>query len=200
MERITPHASQNVLKCCQCGKTYIDHRLSCDDCPQALLRMVYANKHFLTTEDPGIFRFRNWLPAEGSDHTLIGPCVFQSENYARELKLKRLFIAFNGYWPEGGAFNVTGTFKDHEAAPTLTYFRENGITELVLASAGNTARAFAYACSEKGFDCLIIVPERMVHRLWLPRPPAAWMTASATPLQPADSTNAPPARGMSRII
>ncbi len=42
MERITPHASQSVLKCCQCGKTYTDHRLSCDDCPQALLRTVYA--------------------------------------------------------------------------------------------------------------------------------------------------------------
>jgi cysteate synthase len=95
-----------------------------------------------------------------------------TERYARRLGLKRLLIAFNGYWPERGACNLTGTFKDLEAAPSIAYLREQGLGGLVLASAGNTARAFAYAGSEAGFPCLIVVAERMAHRLWLPRTPA----------------------------
>ncbi len=165
----TPHS---LLKCCGCGRTYSDHRLFCDDCSGALLRTEYAEKRFLPTEDPGIFRFRNWLPVREFYDTRVGPCVFQSENYARGLGLKRLFLAFNGYWPEKGAFNITGSFKDHEAAPTVVYFPEKGVTEMVLSSVGNTARAFAYACSERGFPCCIVVPEDMLHRLWLPREPA----------------------------
>ncbi|MFQ6672073.1 MAG: cysteate synthase [Candidatus Tectimicrobiota bacterium] len=172
MDRSQTNPPHSVLRCCQCGRTYTDHRLACDECPHALLRTEYAAKRFLPTDDPGIFRFRHWLPAEGVFDTQIGPCVFQSEHYARNLKLKRLFLAFNGYWPEKGAFNITGSFKDHEAAPTIVYFREKGVAEMVISSVGNTARAFAQTCSETDFPCCIIVPERMFNRLWLPRAPA----------------------------
>jgi cysteate synthase len=39
---------------------------------------------------------------------------------------------------------------------------------MVVASAGNTGRAFARACSDATFPCLIVIPERMLERLWLP--------------------------------
>jgi len=161
-----------LLRCCQCGRTYIDHRLACETCPDALLRSEYPDQRFLPTDDAGIFRFRCWLPAARTLPTPVGPCVLESKDYGRRVGLKHLYLAFNGYWPERGARNLTGTFKDHEATPTLAYFREKGCPEMILSSVGNTARAFAYACSEQQFPCCIVIPEKMLHRLWLPRPAA----------------------------
>jgi len=159
------------LTCCKCGRAYSEHRLACEDCPDALLRAQYASR-FSPTDDVGVFRFRCWLPADGFYPTPIGPSVFPSRGFGPSLGLKRLFIAFNGYWPERGAFNITGSFKDHEAPPTLVYFREQNHNEMVLSSVGNTARAFAHACSENEFPLCIVVPESMLHRLWLTREPS----------------------------
>jgi cysteate synthase len=39
---------------------------------------------------------------------------------------------------------------------------------MVLASAGNTARAFAYLSTLTGFPLIIVVPERNADRLWIP--------------------------------
>ncbi len=115
-------------------------------------------------------RFRRWLPGRHAFETRAGALMVRSEGYARTLGLTRLTIAYNGYCPERGAHNPTGTFKDLEAAPTLAYLREHATDHLVLASAGNTARAFAYASSEQAFPCCLVVAESMLHRLWLPRP------------------------------
>jgi cysteate synthase len=147
----------------------MDRRLACDTCGNALLRTVYAETRFEPSSDAGIFRFKSWLPGDESFFTTVGPTIVASERYAARLGLKRLFIAYNGYCPERGAFNVTASFKDLEAGPTIAYLRGHGVRGIVLASAGNTARAFAYAASEANFPCLIVVPERMAHRLWLPR-------------------------------
>ncbi len=163
----------SVLKCLKCGREYNDHRLFCDDCKDALLRTEYAVKEFRTGKEKNIFRFKTWLPASEGHDTRIGPCVFPSEGFGRALGLKKLHIAFSGYWPERGALNITGTFKDHEAAPTMEYFREKGIHDIVLSSVGNTARAFGYACSKLNMNCCIIVPDKMLERLWLPCKPSA---------------------------
>lgn len=166
-----------VLRCCRCGQAYTDHRLACDHCPDALLRSDYADKRFRPTGDDGIFRFRCWLPSERSVPTQIGPRVLEAGEFGRRLGLKHLYLAFNGYWPERGACNITGTFKDHEAAPTLTYFRDHGCEEMILSSVGNTARAFAQACTEDNFPCCIVIPGKMLHRLWLPRPAGSCVRA-----------------------
>ena len=62
--------------------------------------------------------------------------------------LKELFITFNGYWPEREADMRTCSFKELEALPTMQRLREKGSEDnLVVASAGNTGRAFAYVAS-----------------------------------------------------
>ncbi len=167
-----PHC---VLRCLECGRQYTDHRLSCDSCPNALLRTEYQQKRFQPTEDEGIFRYRCWLPASNWHATQVGPCVFASSHFGPRIGLRRLLVAFNGYWPEKGAFNITGTFKDHEASPTLAYFREKGCGDMILSSVGNTARAFAHACSVVAFPCCVVIPEQMLHRLWLPCPQSPWV-------------------------
>jgi cysteate synthase len=169
--------THSELVCCQCGQRYRDRRLTCGRCPEALLRTVYRSRLLAPGEGPGIFRFACWLPGTSALPTVAGPMVTRAEAYGRRLGLRDLSIAFGGYWPERGAFNPTGSFKDLEAVPTVAYLRDHGVEAIVLASAGNTARAFAHACCEHALGCYLVVPEAMFHRLWLPIEQAPWVKA-----------------------
>lgn len=160
-----------ALKCTCCGRVYHDRRLACDVCPDALLRADYRDERLSVGTSPGLFRFQCWLPGAGRIETDAGPVVFQSRGYGAHLGLRHLWIAYNGYWPERGARNITGTFKDLEAAPTIAHLQENRMRGIVVASAGNTARAFACASIQAGFRCVIVLPERMLHRMWSPVEP-----------------------------
>jgi cysteate synthase len=47
-------------------------------------------------------------------------------------------------------------------------FLESGKRSIILASAGNTARAFAFAATQVDIESFIIVPELSLERMWLP--------------------------------
>jgi len=126
---------------------------------------------FQPTDRTNLFAFQDWLPPIGSSDLPIGTRIIRSDRFARELGLRNLSIAFSGYAPEIGAGNPTGSFKDFEATPTVLYYREHKIESLVLASAGNTARAFAYASVQNEFPVIIVIPEGAVERLWIPCKP-----------------------------
>ncbi len=154
------------LVCTACGEAVAESR--CPRCPEALLRTEYRAAAFAPTEREGIFRFLDWLPSSDGIETPIGPVVYRSERLADRLDLPDLYIGFNGYAPEVGARNMTGSFKDFEALPTLLHFRDQRKWSIVLASAGNTARAFAYAGAILDFPIYIVVPEAMLQKLWIP--------------------------------
>ena len=156
-----------ALRCTDCGRVYTGPRLHCDIC-DGLLRTDYTNKAFEPNDRNDLFAFLDWLPPKEPMVTPIGPTVYRSERLAERLGMNRLAIAFNGYAPEIGAENPTGSFKDFEALPTLLYLRENGIDSVVLASAGNTARAFAHAATVLEFRVVLVAPEEALHRLWSP--------------------------------
>ena len=156
-----------VHRCVGCGRTYEDRRLHCEDC-DALLRAQYATTAFQPRDGDRLFAFLDWLPPETGVETRVGPCVYRSEALAERLGLRDLSVAFNGYAPQIGAENPTGSFKDFEALPTLLYLREQGVDSVVLASAGNTARAFAYAATVLDMRVVLVAPQRALERLWLP--------------------------------
>jgi cysteate synthase len=158
------------LKCVGCEAIYTPPRLHCDRC-DSLLRSQYALAAFEPKDRSNLFAFQDWLPPVSSSDVPIGATVYSSEGLATKLGLSNLAIAFSGYAPEVGARNPTGSFKDFEATPTMLYYREHGIESLVLASAGNTARAFAYAAIRLDFPVVIVVPERALERLWIPCEP-----------------------------
>jgi cysteate synthase len=160
-----------TLRCTGCGATYDPPTLRCDRC-DGLLRSDYATRAFEPGNEGTLFDFHDWLPSTEAIDTPIGPAVYRSERLAERLGLRDLAIAFNGYAPEIGATNPTGSFKDFEALPTVLYCREHGVDALILASAGNTARAFAYAATALDFPVVLVVPERALERLWLPTPPS----------------------------
>ncbi len=143
-------------------------------CPHdnSLLRADYQVKQIKPKSLPGIWRFLDWLPVQGIiAKAQGGPVTYRSYGLARELGLENLYISFNGYWPERGAKMPTCSFKDLEAAPTMQMLQERGDRScLVVASAGNTARAFAHVALLTGQPLLLFVPEKALYRMWTTLP------------------------------
>lgn len=154
------------LVCPGCNAVMADnYTLSCP-C-DSLIRTKYYAKRLTIRDLPGMWKFYDWLPAEGHTDTGGATVTYRSEGLARELGID-LHVAFNGYWPEIGADMKTCSFKELEAPPTIVRAREHGGRAMVLASAGNTARAFAYLSTLTGFPLVVVVPERNADRLWIP--------------------------------
>ncbi|MFD4263603.1 cysteate synthase [Streptomyces sp. NPDC058534] len=160
-----------VLVCSLCGDRRPDDGLILDcprDHPPALLRTEYANRRFTPDEEyDGLFRYREWLPVVRAPRSTGRGVVYRSRGLAGALGLRRLWIAFNGYWPERGASLETGTFKEFEALTVLGRLpgREHVLT---VASSGNTAAAFAWVCSRQRVPCLIVVSGKGLGRLRFP--------------------------------
>jgi cysteate synthase len=158
--------SHYSIKCRKCGKVLENSYCAfCEHCKDALLVTEYHDPRFAEGGAGGVWRF-NWLPVHEPSSTQPGPVVYHSRGLAGQLGLENLFIAFNGYWPEKGALLETCTFKEFEAAVVLRNARENGIEGLIVASAGNTARAFAHLSAVTGFPAVIVVPTMCLQEMW----------------------------------
>jgi len=164
-----PENPKYNLVCTGCGTAYFDDRLNCET-DNALLRANYRSKRLDLKNVPGMGRFHDWLPVNDLITTDSGPVTYKSTELAAELGLKNLYISFNGYWPERRAFIKTCSFKELEAFPTLAKAKNSG-KSLVLASAGNTARAFAHVSAMTGVKVYIVVPGSGISRMWLPEEP-----------------------------
>jgi cysteate synthase len=62
----------------------------------------------------------------------------------------------------------TCTFKELEGAVTLQYAREHGVDNLVVASAGNTAKAFAATAINERISVVLVIPEKCLCGVYLP--------------------------------
>ncbi len=136
-----------------------------------LIRAIYEHKNLkVLDKDLGIYRFANWLPVHRSLQGSCAPVTYKSEGLAKALGLSNLYITFSGYWPEKGAQFKTCSFKETEAYSVCGRLdlKENRV--LVVASAGNTARAFAKVCSDNNIPLLISVPEDNLDALWFDTP------------------------------
>ncbi|MDQ1261179.1 MAG: cysteate synthase [Euryarchaeota archaeon] len=162
------------LRCVSDRSVQPAYSLSCPH-DSSLLRADYQARQIEPKSLPGIWRFLDWLPVQGIIAQAEGaPVTYKSRGLAKELGLENLYISFNGYWPERGAKMPTCSFKDLEAAPTMQRLLERGDNPtLVVASAGNTARAFAHASSLTGQPLLLFVPERALDRMWTATPASA---------------------------
>lgn len=161
---------KHILRCTLCGKEYAPDpfRLSCDEEHEpSLLRAVYSKKNLEVKETlPGVFRFIDWLPVERYLDVEGKPITYQSKSLAHHLGLDQLFISFNGYWPERNAHLFTCSFKELEAFSILARVPENNPNTLVVASAGNTGRAFANLCSKLQVPFCLVIPEQNLPAIW----------------------------------
>ena len=136
-----------------------------------LVRAVYDNKRFVVGDvSEGIFRFAGWLPVRRFLHGSAPPVTYKSIGLAGHLGLTNLYITFSGYWPEKGAMMRTCSFKETEAYAVCGRMDDGDRGVLVVASAGNTARAFARVCSDNGIPLLLSVPFDNLNALWFDEP------------------------------
>lgn len=136
-----------------------------------LVRAVYEKKQIdIKDSSYGIYRFSDWLPVCRMANGSAAPVTYKSEGLAKYLGLNNLYITFSGYWPEKGALMRTCSFKETEAYSVVGRMKAGRDGVLVVASAGNTARAFAGVCSENNIPLLLCVPEDNLDALWLDAP------------------------------
>lgn len=136
-----------------------------------LIRAVYAEKQFNKLKDElGIYKFANWLPVKQMLKGSFAPLSYKSKGLGKKLGLKNLYITFSGYWPEKGIEMSTCSFKETEAFSVCGRKNDHNGKVLVVASAGNTARAFARVCSDNNIPLLLCVPEDNLNALWFDRP------------------------------
>ena len=162
-----------VLQSVATGHTFEDSGWMLD--PQgenapSLVRAIYKEKQLNVKDDSfGIYKFADWLPI---GRTLAGssaPITYKSEQLAKELNLSNLYVTFTAWWPERGAYNRTCSFKETEAYSVCGRLTDSSKT-LVVASAGNTARAFAKVCSDNHISLILCVPEDNLDALWFDAP------------------------------
>ena len=134
--------------------------LSCPGGHDSLLRTEYCRRRLHLAPYTGIFRYLCWLPVTRPLLPSGGSVTFAATGLARELGLSRLHISFSGYWPEHGADLSTGSFKELEALATMQRLTELGGQIPVIASAGNTGRAFAGISAQYKKPVVVVVPRR----------------------------------------
>lgn len=170
-DRPAPTTGSYVLRCPVCGEVHEDwYTLRCPAGHPGLLRTEYPTRRLPPGTAPGIFRFLQWLPVQRPLPTDAGPVSYRATALGRALDLDDLTIVFTGFWPERGAEARTCSFKELEAWPTAARFFERaapaGGRAILVASAGNTARAFAEVSARTGLPVVIVVPVRALPRLW----------------------------------
>ena len=142
------------------------------DCKKpSLIRAEYEEKQYTPREDlEGLYRYAGWLPVRRTLKGSCAPVTYKSTALASELGLENLYITFSGWWPKMGARMSTGSFKETEAYSVCGRLSADNKRTLVVASAGNTARAFAKVCSENNIPLLISIPEDNINALWFTEP------------------------------
>lgn len=158
------------------GRVFSDEGWTLDDkqCDKpSMVRPLYENKQLNVKEDKdlGLYRYADWLPIKRMLQNPSEPITYKSEGLAKRLGLNNLYITFNGWWPERGIKMTTCSFKEMEAFSVCARLGDELKDKvLVVASAGNTARAFAKVCSDNGIKLLLCVPQDNINALWFDKP------------------------------
>lgn len=172
MENFKP--TKYTLTCVATGREFDDTGWILDDAeckPPSLVRANYEKKQIEVKPDSyGFYKFCDWLPVRRTLDGSSAPVTYKSEALAKHLGLTNLWITLNGYCPRKGVKMTTCSFKETEAYSVCARIDENEDRVLVVASAGNTARAFAKVCSDNNIKLLLAVPADNLDALWFMQP------------------------------
>ena len=163
-----------LLKSIKSGKIFNDRGWTLeapDEEIPTLIQAVYNKKQIdVKNNSFGIYKFDDWLPICKRLNGSSAPVTYKSKGLAKKLGLSNLFITFSGYWPEKEALMKTCSFKETEAYSVCARMNNHQEKVLVVASAGNTARAFGRVCSDNNIPLLLCVPEDNINELWFDEP------------------------------
>ena len=163
-----------VLETVATGRRFEDAgwTLADPECKEpSLVRAIYEKKQIEFGPDAwGIYQFADWMPVKRMLKGSAATVTYKSGKLGAKLGLPNLYVAFSGWWPEKGAGMTTCSFKETEAYSVCARIPDGEKRVLVVASAGNTARAFAKVCSENNIPLLLSVPEENIGALWFEKP------------------------------
>lgn len=165
--------TEYTLICVANGEEFNDKgwTLDCPTCVKpSLIRTQYTKRRLTLYNDNSLYKYRDWLPVRRLLHCEATHVTYKSKGLAEKLGLENLYITFNGYFPERGATMTTCSFKECEAYAVCARIDNSENRVLVVASAGNTARAFAKVCSENNIKLLLVVPADNLDALWFSAP------------------------------
>lgn len=141
--------NRSVTGCPNCGETMLEARYDLDQINVTnWLEVIKRRKHDL-------WRFREVLPIYNSANIVSmgegGTPLLKSEALAASLGLKHLYIKDERQGP-------TGSFKDRQAAVAISALKEMGVNEVVVASTGNVAIAYAAYAARAGIKVWAFFP------------------------------------------
>lgn len=172
MENFKP--TKYTLKCVATSREFADEGWILDDAEcksPSLVRADYQTKQIeVKSDDYGMYKYCDWLPIKRMLKGSSAPVTYRSEALAKHLGLSNLWITISGYCPERGVRMTTCSFKETEAYSVCARVEEGEERVLVVASAGNTARAFAKVCSDNNIKLLLAVPHDNLSALWFTEP------------------------------
>ncbi len=172
MENFTP--TQYELECVATSRRFPDSGWMLEDkmCGSpSLVRTIYSKTQLEPKSDSlGLYKFSDWLPVHRMLSGSAAPVTYKSEKLAAHLGLENLYITFSGWNPKHGARMTTCSFKETEAYSVCGRIPSDESRILVVASAGNTARAFAKVCSDNRIPLLLSVPADNLDALWFDGP------------------------------
>ena len=158
------------------GRVFEDQGWTLDD-PEgktpSLVRAIFEKKQLEVSDDErlGLYKFADWMPIKRTLEHPSCPITYKSKQLAKQLGLNNLYITFSGWWPAKGAKMSTCSFKETEAYSVCARLDASQKDQvLVVASAGNTARAFAKVCSDNNIPLLLCVPQDNIKALWFDKP------------------------------
>ena len=172
MENFKP--TKYKLSCIATGRDFEDAGWTLDDCEckcPSLVRAKYEKQQLeLKPDSFGLYKFADWLPIQRTLEGSSAPVTYRSEALAKHLGLSNLWITLNGYCPKRGVKMRTCSFKETEAYTVCGRIDSSDERVMVVASAGNTARAFAQVCSDNNIKLLLVVPTDNLAALWFTEP------------------------------
>ena len=140
--------------CPICGENIIEARYNIDDLNPTEWRETFAKR------PPGLWRYREMLPIYDAENIVSlqegGTPLIKSKALAANLGLNHLYIKDERQGP-------TRSFKDRQATVAVSAMKELGIREVVVASTGNVAIAYAAYCARAGIRLWAFFPNLTPH-------------------------------------
>lgn len=145
------------LHCTQCHKEtlYQKTTVACTNCGATILTSQYNLKQLkqsdwfkeLSQRYPSLWRYHELLPIFD-----LNNIVTIGEGWTPLIHAKQLgeLMGLDYLYIKDERQNPTGSFKDRQAAVTISVMKEQGIKEIVLASTGNVAISYSAFAAKAG--------------------------------------------------
>lgn len=146
----TTHMRDFGGACAKCGEVIVEARYDLSKDPEAWTADIQRQR-------PSLWRYHEVLPVYDTENIVSlgegGTPLIKSRALAAALGLKHLYIKDERQGP-------TGSFKDRQATVAISALKEMGVDELVVASTGNVAIAYAAYCARVGIKLWAFFPSQ----------------------------------------